>query len=121
MSNPLPESEPAASSSQSALLAVSQGSLDNNSEESLVRKFGVEGAAADEVLGYDDDNGNEEPESDELDTLILEDEDEPNSVIDNIESDLDDQMQSGPLPGKIYSQFQTQIRLEETQRAEKNR
>ncbi|KAH9476570.1 hypothetical protein JR316_0010486 [Psilocybe cubensis] len=112
-------SELQSSSSQHASTSVSV--LRDNNDEILVQEFGVEGAAAEEVLGYDDDSDSD-PEDEFREVLEINDELLDHTALeDDDESDLETQMQGGPFPGESYTKFQTRIRLEETRRAENNR
>lgn len=70
-----------------------------NDEETLVEEFGIDGAAAEEVLGYNLDNDEEEAEEDEDQN----DEDEGNE--DN----------------KAFEELQKRVWLEATQQSEANR
>jgi hypothetical protein len=72
-------------------------------EETLVEEFGIDGAAAEEVLGYDPDNDEEEAEEEEE-----EDEDQN----DEDEGDEDD---------KAFEELRKRVRLEATQQSEANR
>jgi hypothetical protein len=71
-------------------------------EETLVEEFGIDGAAAEEVLGYDPDNDEEEADEEE------EEEDQD----DEDEGDEDD---------KAFEELRKRVRLEATQQSEANR
>ena len=71
-------------------------------EETLIEEFGIDGAAAEEVLGYDPDNDEEEVDEEE------EDEDQD----DEDEGDEDD---------KAFEELRKRVRLEATQQSEANR
>ena len=71
-------------------------------KETLVEEFGIDGAVAEEVLGYDLDNDEEEAEEGE------EDEDQN----DKDEGDEDD---------KAFEELRKHVQLEATQQSEANR
>ncbi|KAF4621744.1 hypothetical protein D9613_012156 [Agrocybe pediades] len=75
--------------------------------DELVVAYGVDGAHAEELLGYDDDEDD--------------DEDEEGAMVAAGDESDDDGMGGGPRRGEDYNQFKTRIRLQETQRAEKLR
>uniref|UniRef100_A0A8H8CI32 XPG-I domain-containing protein n=1 Tax=Psilocybe cubensis TaxID=181762 RepID=A0A8H8CI32_PSICU len=68
----------------------------------LISHFSVEGAAADEILGYDEDNE------------LLDEDDEFGEDLDNNEDDIMDTSDD-------FEQFVTQTRVDEAKRSEKNR
>ncbi|KAF4621817.1 hypothetical protein D9613_012165 [Agrocybe pediades] len=74
----------------------------DDDEARLIEQFGVEGAAAEELLGFGDDEGSESEEDDDEDSA---------------EEDNPDLLDS---PGK-FSAFQKKVRVEEAKRAEANR
>ncbi|PPQ79199.1 hypothetical protein CVT24_012739, partial [Panaeolus cyanescens] len=89
-------------------------------EGSLIAQYGVTGAAAEELLAYDDD---EDGDSDGLDIdeteLFLgatsDDESENEYYIE------EGVTTTGPSAGESFTDYQKRIRVEETQRAEQNR
>ncbi|KAH9474890.1 hypothetical protein JR316_0013358 [Psilocybe cubensis] len=108
-------------SSSSQYVGTSMSVLRGNNDEILIQEFGIEGAAAEEVLGYDDDSDSD-PEDEFQEVLEINDELLAHTALeDDSEFDLETQMQGGPFPGESYTKFQTRIRLEETRRAENNR
>ena len=77
-------------------------------EETLVEEFGIDGAAAEEVLGYDPDNDEEEADDEE-------DEDQ-----DDEDGDQDDE-DEGNEDDKAFEELRKRVRLEATQQSEANR
>ena len=82
---------------------------DENSEAALIQEYDVPGAAADEVLGFDDDDD---------DAYEVEEEDRPDSIAEEISDGVRGNMGASP---ENFEEYKTQIRIQETQRAEKNR
>ncbi|PPQ74282.1 hypothetical protein CVT24_001198 [Panaeolus cyanescens] len=86
-------------------------------EASLVRQYGIPGAASDEVLGYDDDEELDmDSEAGEVDDLLIDDE-----IMSDEGGDLDIPNQGDRQDGESFKDFQKRIRVEETKRAEQNR
>lgn len=80
-------------------------------EETLVEDFGVEGAAAEEVLRYDPDNDEEEADDEEEDGDEDGDEGEPDlEGHSDEELDLDDD--------KAFEKLRKRVRLEATRQSE---
>ena len=77
-------------------------------EETLVEEFGIDGAAAEVVLGYDPDNDEEEADEEE-------DEDQ-----DDENGDQDDE-DEGNEDDKAFEELRKRVRLEATQQSEANR
>ena len=70
-------------------------------EETLINQYSIDGAAADEILGYDDDE-----------------DEEYNGDVGPGDDDEDGKLPNGDLEFKA---FQRQVRIDETRRAEGNR
>ncbi|PPQ96189.1 LOW QUALITY PROTEIN: hypothetical protein CVT26_004824 [Gymnopilus dilepis] len=86
---------------------TTDGILDD--EIDLIEEFGVEGAAANEILGYDDDED-------------LDEEREDFPALDDSEDEGDAPgLENAPRNGEKFEEFRMRIRVEENKRAERNR
>jgi hypothetical protein len=76
-------------------------------EETLVEEFGVEGAAAEEVLGYDPDNDEEDEDGEELE--------DDNDELKDDDEEFDEDANTA------FEELRKRVRVEATQHAEANR
>jgi hypothetical protein len=101
-----------------------QIALDDNDEMLLINKFNVDGADAEEVLGYDGDGGDNDEDDyngegpstcNDLEETITNEEDEE----DSDDEDSDDEG-NGANPRQSFRAFQTRVRVDAAKRAEGN-
>jgi hypothetical protein len=101
---------------------LGQISLEDNEEISLVNEFGVDGAYADEVLGYEGDGDDDDDNRDSGEGPLASDEQDEaaNSDEDEDEADDDDD-DHGADKRESFGAFQKRVRVNAAKRAEGNR